>query len=342
MHTLMRDMFGQPADHVTYEEAIEAGRIVRVRVRVVRSATRDVDYEIVKFGKTCSSCDDQRLKEDVPADKRCECGGVYEPNPAPDAALNSKLYALADSTLEADPDRTAQIADIVKREHDAGHSILVMARHIDHSQAIMDTVRERGVGIVFLRGGAKYKKERQQNIEKLRHGDVRKLTDIREIIGGVVAKVPDAQVMSDLDASVQWAGESGEADASRVAVTGFCWGGRIVWLYAAHSAQLDAGVAWYGRLVGDTRPQTPKHPIELAGSLRAPVLGLYGGRDRGIPVASVEQMRAALAQHGKPGELVVYDEASHGFHADYRPSYDPKAAADGWRRLLDWLRKNGV
>ena len=175
-----------------------------------------------------------------------------------------------------------------------------------------------------------------------RHGDVRKLTDTREIIGGVVAKVPDAQVMSDLDASVQWAGESGEADASRVAVTGFCWGGRIVWLYAAHSAQLDAGVAWYGRLVGDTRPQTPKHPIELAGSLRAPVLGLYGGRDRGIPVASVEQMRAALAQHGKPGELVVYDEASHGFHADYRPSYDPKAAADGWRRLLDWLRKNGV
>ncbi|MBW2415720.1 MAG: dienelactone hydrolase family protein [Deltaproteobacteria bacterium] len=175
-----------------------------------------------------------------------------------------------------------------------------------------------------------------------RHGDVRKLTDVRQIIDGVVAKVPDAEVMSDLDATVKWAGESGEADASRVGITGFCWGGRVVWLYAAHSARLDAGVAWYGRLVGDARPQTPKHPLELAGSLRAPVLGLYGGLDRGIPVATVEEMRAAVAKHGKPCELVVYDDAHHGFHADYRPSYNAEAAADGWRRLLDWLRKNGV
>ncbi len=174
-----------------------------------------------------------------------------------------------------------------------------------------------------------------------RHGDVRKLKDIREVIG-LVAKVPDAEVMSDLDATVKWAGESGEADASRVAITGFCWGGRIVWLYTAHSARLDAGVAWYGRLVGDARPQTPKHPIDLAGSLRAPVLGLYGGDDRGIPISTVEEMRTAVSKHGKLCEIVVYDGASHGFHADYRPSYHAEAAADGWRRLLDWLRKNGV
>ena len=175
-----------------------------------------------------------------------------------------------------------------------------------------------------------------------RHGDVRKLTDVREIIDGVVTKVPDAEVMSDLDATVKWAGGSGEADASRLAITGFCWGGRIVWLYAAHSSELDAGVAWYGRLVGDARPQTPEQPLELAGSLRAPVLGLYGGRDRGIPISTIEKMRAAVSKHGKPCEIVVYDGASHGFHADYRPSYDAEAAADGWRRLLDWLRKNGV
>ena len=174
-----------------------------------------------------------------------------------------------------------------------------------------------------------------------RQGDVSGMTDIQEIIGKVVSKVPDAQVMSDLDATVAYAATD-HGDTDRLAVTGFCWGGRITWLYSAHSPQVKAGVAWYGRLVGQADPLHPKHPTELAGELKAPVLGLYGGADTGIPLDTVEGMRAALAAANKPSEIHVYEDAPHGFHADYRPTYRKEAAEDGWKRMLDWFRKNGV
>ncbi len=174
-----------------------------------------------------------------------------------------------------------------------------------------------------------------------RQGDVSKMTDFKEIIGKVVSKVPDAQVMSDLDASVAWAKTAG-GDTGKLGITGFCWGGRIVWLYAAHNPQLKAGVAWYGRLVGDADPLHPKHPVDLAGSLHAPILGLYGGADTGITQEHVEQMRRAVKAAGKTAEIVVYPDTPHAFFADYRPSYRAEAAADGWKRMLDWFRKNGV
>lgn len=174
-----------------------------------------------------------------------------------------------------------------------------------------------------------------------RQGDVSKLSTIQEILP-IVAKVPDAQVMSDLDAAVEFAKESGKGDVSRLGVTGFCWGGRIVWLYAAHNPQLKAGVAWYGRLVGEPSELTPKHPVNIAADLKAPVLGLYAGKDQGIPLETVEQMRAALAKAKVPAEIVVYPEAQHGFHADYRPSYKEDDAKDGWKRLLAWFKEHGA
>ena len=175
-----------------------------------------------------------------------------------------------------------------------------------------------------------------------RQGDVSTMTDIQEIISKVVSKVPDAQVMSDLDATVAWAEKSGAADTSKLAITGFCWGGRIVWLYAAHSPKLRAGVAWYGRLTGQPTELQPKHPIDVVADLHAPALGLYGGQDQGIPQDDVEKMRAALKAAKKPSEIVVYPDAPHGFFADYRPSYRADDAKDGWKRLLEWFKKNGV
>ena len=127
--------------------------------------------------------------------------------------------------------------------------------------------------------------------------------------------------MSDLDAAVAWAGQSSSGDASRVGVTGFCWGGRITWLYAAHNPKLKAGVAWYGRLAGEATELQPKYPLDVAAALHAPVLGLYGGQDQGIPLEDVEKMRAALAAAKQPSQIVVFPDAPHGFHADYRPSF---------------------
>jgi carboxymethylenebutenolidase len=175
-----------------------------------------------------------------------------------------------------------------------------------------------------------------------RQGDVHGMTDIQEVVTKVVARVPDAQVLSDLDATVAWAAASGKADATRLGITGFCWGGRIVWLYAAHSPALKAGVAWYGRLEGTADPLHPKHPIDVAADLKAPVLGLYGAADTGIPVESVEKMRAALRAAGARSEIVLYPDAPHGFHADYRPSYRAGPAAQGWQRMLEWFRSHGV
>ena len=175
-----------------------------------------------------------------------------------------------------------------------------------------------------------------------REGDVSKLTNINEIISKVVSKVPDAQVMADLDATVAWAKRSSKGDTNKLAITGFCWGGRIVWLYSAHSRQLKAGVAWYGRLVGSPEELHPKHPVDVAAQLKAPVLGLYGGKDTGIPQDTVEKMRVAIKAAGGKSEIVVYPDAGHGFNADYRPGYDKTAAEDGMRRLKEWFKKYGA
>jgi len=175
-----------------------------------------------------------------------------------------------------------------------------------------------------------------------RQGDVSKIADFREIVSKVVSKVPDAQVMSDLDAAVAWSKGTGKADLAKLGITGYCWGGRIVWLYAAHNPNLKAGVAWYGRLAGEADDLHPKHPLNLAAAINAPVLGLYGEADQGIPVASVEQMRTALKQAGKTAEIVLYPDTPHAFFADYRPSYRKDKAEDGWKRMLEWFKKYGV
>ncbi len=176
-----------------------------------------------------------------------------------------------------------------------------------------------------------------------RQGDVSGIADWQKIMSDVVEKVPDEQVMADLDATVAWAGQSSKGDTKRLAVTGFCWGGRIVWLYAAHNPALDAGVAWYGRLDSPRTPLQPKYPVDIAGELEAPVLGLYGGKDDGIPLAHVEKMRAALAAaKNTSSRIVVFPDAPHGFLADYRPSYRPQEAADAWAQCLAWLREHGV
>ena len=173
-----------------------------------------------------------------------------------------------------------------------------------------------------------------------RQGDVSKLKEIKDVIA-IVSKVPDAQVMADLDATLAWAAKNG-GSASKAAITGFCWGGRITWMYSAHNPQLKAGVAWYGTLVRPGTPLTPTHPIDIAPTLKVPVLGLYGDADTGIPYDTVEKMRAALKKAGSASEIVLYDDTPHGFHADYRPSYRPGEANDGWKRLMVWFRKYGV
>jgi carboxymethylenebutenolidase len=179
----------------------------------------------------------------------------------------------------------------------------------------------------------------------VRQGDVSKIADSKEIMGKVVSKVPDEQVLGDLDATAAWAKGAGGGDGGRIGITGFCWGGRIVWLYAAHGAHLKAGVAWYGRLAGDKDPFHPRYPIDVAATLKAPVLGLYGGQDQGIPAASIEEMRKALAAGGgaaKRSEIHVYPDAGHAFFADYRPSYRAADAADGWTGMTAWLKAHGV
>ena len=177
-----------------------------------------------------------------------------------------------------------------------------------------------------------------------RQGDPTQYGEMAKLMTEVVSKVPDAQVMADLDGAVQWAGANG-GDAAKMGITGFCWGGRITWLYAAHSTSVKAGVAWYGRLVGASSALTPKHPVEIAPILNAPVLGLYGGQDGGIPLDTVDKMKMALASGSaaaKASQFVVYPDAPHAFHADYRPSYRKEAAEDGWQRAVAWFKANGV
>lgn len=180
-----------------------------------------------------------------------------------------------------------------------------------------------------------------------RQGDPTQYAEMGKLIAEVVSKVPDAQVMADLDGAVKWAGANG-GNLAKVAITGFCWGGRITWLYAAQGP-VKAGVAWYGRLVGAASALTPKHPLDMAGSLKAPVLGLYGGQDGGIPLTTVNQMKDALTDAAGQGnkaagrsEFTVYRDAPHAFHADYRPSYRKEPAEDGFKRTLAWFKANGV
>ena len=178
----------------------------------------------------------------------------------------------------------------------------------------------------------------------VRQGDPNEYGEIAKLLVEVISKVPDAQVMNDLDACVAWAAANG-GNTDKLAITGFCWGGRITWLYAAHQPKLKAGVAWYGRLVGNATAQTPSHPLALVGQLKAPVLGLYGAADTGIPLDTVDKMKQALTQGpaaAKASEFVVYPDAPHAFHADYRDSYRKGPAEDGWQRLLAWLKRQGV
>lgn len=175
----------------------------------------------------------------------------------------------------------------------------------------------------------------------VRQGDPRKIASIPELMKEIISRTPDQQVMGDLDACVAWAGRNG-GDLKRLGITGFCWGGRITWLYAAHNARVKAAVAWYGRLVGESSALTPLNPIDIASTLTVPVLGLYGGKDGGIPLASIDKMKAALAGSGNQSRFVIYPEAGHAFHADYRPSYVEAAAKDGFARCLGWLREHGV
>ena len=175
-----------------------------------------------------------------------------------------------------------------------------------------------------------------------REGDVASMSDVQQIIAKVVANVPDQQVASDLDATVAWAKSTGKAATTKLGITGFCWGGRQVWLYAAHNPSLKAAVAWYGPLQSPASNLRPKNPIDLVNQIDVPVLGLYGGKDMAIPLAQIEQMRAALKAAGKPSEIVIYPEAGHGFNADYRPSYNPQAAKDGWKRMQSWFKDHGA
>ncbi|MEN3275684.1 MAG: carboxymethylenebutenolidase [Massilia sp.] len=175
----------------------------------------------------------------------------------------------------------------------------------------------------------------------VRAGDATKVANIADLMKNIVSQTPDAQVMSDLDTVVTWAKQRG-GDTEKLGITGFCWGGRITWLYSAHNPKVKAGVAWYGRLVGDATANSPKHPVDIAQGLKVPVLGLYGAKDTGIPLESVERMKAALAKGNSKSEFVVYPNSGHAFHADYRPSFNELDAKDGWRRALDWFRRHGV
>ncbi len=175
-----------------------------------------------------------------------------------------------------------------------------------------------------------------------RQGDVAAIKDMNEIMSKVVSKVPDQQVMEDLDSSVAWAKASGKADTARLAITGFCWGGRITWLYAAYNPNVKTGAAWYGRLVGAASELNPKHPIDIAANLKAPVLGLYGDADGGIPNDTVEKMRNELKSGASQSEIILYPDTPHAFNADYRPSYRKEQAEDAWKKMLAWFKKSGV
>ncbi|WP_295993603.1 dienelactone hydrolase family protein [Rugamonas sp.] len=175
----------------------------------------------------------------------------------------------------------------------------------------------------------------------VRQGDPTTAPSIADLMKNIISRTPDQQVMGDLDAIVAWAKANG-GDGDKMAITGFCWGGRITWMYAAHNPALKAGVAWYGRLVGEPNAMSPSNPVDIAPTLKVPVLGLYGLKDSGITQESIAQMKAQLAKGGAPSTFVVYPDAGHAFNADYRPSYVAADAKDGFQRTLAWFREHGV
>ena len=182
----------------------------------------------------------------------------------------------------------------------------------------------------------------------VRQGDAQSYGEMAKLMSEVISKVPDAQVLGDLDATVTWAAANG-GNVDKLGVTGFCWGGRQTWLYAAHNPKVKAGVAWYGRLVGNATALTPTNPVDVAEKLKGPVLGLYGSADTGIPLDTIDKMKEALAKAGgqgnaaaKESQFVVYPDAPHAFHADYRPSFRKGPAEDGWTRALAWFKQHGV
>lgn len=174
-----------------------------------------------------------------------------------------------------------------------------------------------------------------------RHGDPAKYDDVPTLFTQLVSKVPDAQVLADLDHTAHWAARHG-GDSRRLGVTGFCWGGRIAWLYAAHNPQLKAAVAWYGKLAGPKTLLIPRYPVDVAAALAAPVLGLYGGQDNSISLEDIDAMRQAVNAAKTGADIIVYPDAGHAFNADYRPSYHAASAIDGWQRMLAWFDKYGV
>lgn len=230
-------------------------------------------------------------------------------------------------------------------------------RKIPAYHAMPDGKTKRGVVIVVheIFGVHEYIQDTCRRFAKLgylaiapdffvRHGDVRSYKTVAEIFSNVVSKVPDTEVLADIDATLAWASTHG-GDATKVGITGFCWGGRIVWMASAANPRLKAGVAWYGRLMTMVNAATPTHPHDIAEKLHWPVLGLYGGKDDGIPMDTVEEMKTRLSFGGKASqasEFVIYPEAPHAFHADYRPSYRKEAAEDGFKRAVAWFKKHGV
>ncbi len=175
----------------------------------------------------------------------------------------------------------------------------------------------------------------------IREGNPAAFASIPELYKNVISKVPDDQVLGDLDACVAWAKANG-GNVDKLAITGFCWGGRITWLYASHNPKVKAAAAWYGGLVGDKNELMPKQPVDIASTLKVPVLGLYGGKDQGITQDHVAQMKAALAKGSSKSEIVVFPNSGHAFNADYRPSYVEADAKDGWKRTLAWFKEHGV
>ena len=175
-----------------------------------------------------------------------------------------------------------------------------------------------------------------------RMGDLTRITEISKLMPLVNSK-SDAELISDLDATVQWASSQG-GDKTRLGIMGFCRGGRTVWEYCAANAGVKAGVAFYGSLADPPAQKLiwPKSPLQLAPEMKAPVLGLYGGDDQGIPAAQIDEMKAALKSTGKTAEFKIYPGAPHGFHADYRPSYRKEAAEDAWQQMAAWFEKWGV
>lgn len=243
----------------------------------------------------------------------------------PEAGLSAGMVKFATSGLEMDAYRAAP-------EGKTGAPVILVVQEIfGLHEHIRDVCRRFAREGFYAIAPNLYQRE----------GDATAVADIQTLVETIVSKVPDAQVMADLDAVLEFARGEG-ADADRAGVTGFCWGGRVTWLYAHHRPATKAGVAWYGRLVGEANELRPTHPVDIGAQLAVPVLGLYGGADRGIPNETVEQMRAEIAKSSSGSDIVLYPDAPHGFLADYRDTYRADVAADAWGRCVAWFRTHGL